>query len=189
MGFRYFIKNFLKVLGLAIAVGLLQTYKVDFDGNFIFNVFLFVLLFATVTTTFSLGGGWFLEVTTGVGVGGAFLITFIIVGLSYATMSWVAEHIPLVTGILLAVYALGQIAQTIKYAPELPRFFTFTGGLCVVVFVVEAICAFLEKPTYFFAMDYSGIGGLFRFLMMGFTVIFTLVNIIARATKASYVED
>ena len=189
MGFWYFIKNLFKAIGLAIAVGLLQNYTVDYDGNFVMNLFLFILLFATVTSTFSLGGGWILEVTTGVGIGGAFLITFLLVGLAYATMSWVAEHIPLVTGILLLAYAISQIVQTIKYSQALPRFFTFTGGLCIVVFAVEAFRAFAEKPTYFFAMEYSGLVGLFQFLMMACTIIFTLVNIIARATQAGWVED
>ena len=189
MGFWYFIKNFAKAIGLAIAIGLLQTYKVDVDSNFIFTVFLFIMLFATVTTTFSLGGGWFLEVTTGIGIGGAFLLTFLVVGLAYATMNWVTEHVPLVTGILLAVYTVGQIAQTVKYAEALPRFFTYTGGICAAIFGVEALCAFLEKPTFFFAMEYSGLGGLFCFLGMAFAVIFTLVNIIARATQAGWVED
>lgn len=189
MGFWYFIKNLAKTIGLVIAIGLLQTYTVDYDGNFVMNLFLFILLFATVTSTFSLGGGWVLEVTTGVGIGGAFLITFLLVGLAYATMSWVAEHIPLVTGILLLVYTIGQIVQTVKYSEALPRFFTFTGGICALVVGVEAICAFLEKPSYFFAMEYSGLSALFRVLMMMFTVIFTLVNIIARATQAGWVED
>ena len=185
MGFWYFIRNFFKVIGLIIAIAILSDFTVDQAGDIGISVFLFFLFFATVSTTYDLGGGYFLKVTTGAGFGGAFIALF----LAYAIMAWVAEHTAIVIGILLASYVINQIIETIKYCRELPKFFTYTGIFCIVIYAIEMICVFTGQTSFVFAMSYEGIIGFFKILAMFLTVIFTLVNIIARATQAKWVED
>lgn len=193
MGFWYFVRNVFKAILLIIALALLQNFTketgADIASNTGLAVFLFFLFFATVSTTYDLGGGMFLKVTTGVGLGGAVFGFFLITAFSYAILNWVAEHTAIVTGILLASYAINQIIETFKYATALPKFFTITGAFCAIVYAIETFCAFAEKPSFVFALDYEGMGGMLQLLTMGLTVIFTLVNIIARATQASWIED
>lgn len=43
--------------------------------------------------------------------------------------------------------------------------------------------------VFFKEYNFSSIVGLLRLLVMAFTIIFTLVSIIARATQAHFVED
>ena len=83
MGFLYFIKHIFKLFCLVVAVVLLQTFTVDaaedITSNMVIAVFLFILFFVTVTTTYDLGGGWFLNeiyltergytLSSGIGVG------------------------------------------------------------------------------------------------------------------------
>ncbi|MBO5244355.1 MAG: hypothetical protein J6B36_09080 [Muribaculaceae bacterium] len=175
-----------------MAVVLLQTFTVDaaedITSNMVIAVFLFILFFVTVTTTYDLGGGWFLKITTGVGFGGALIGSFIIISFSYVVLNWIAENIALATGLLLTFYVINQIIETVKYASELPKFFTITGIFCILIFAVETVCGFLGMPAVFFGLVYDGDFGMLQFLGMALTVIFTFVNIIARATQASYVE-
>lgn len=193
MGFLYFLKHIFKLICLVVAVALLQTFTVDaaedITSDMVLSVFLFILFFVTVTTTYDLGNGWFLKITTGAGVGGALIGAFIVMSFSYAALSWIAEHIALTTGILLTFYVINQIIETVKYANELPKFFTVTGIFCILVFAVETVCGFIGMPAIFFAFEYEGAFGLLQLLGMVLTVIFTLVNIIARATQAGYVEE
>ncbi len=192
MGFWYFLKNIFKLFCLVVAVVLLQTFTVDvaedITSNMVIAVFLFILFFVTVTTTYDLGGGWFLKITTSVGVGGALIGSFIVINFSYVILNWIAENIALTTGILLLSYIINQVIETIKYFEDLPKFFTITGIFCILVFAIEMLCAFLGMPTVFFGLVYDDAFGMLKFLVMALTVIFTLVNIIARSTQASYVE-
>lgn len=193
MGFWYFVRNVFKPIGLLIAMTILNALTLadseEISGNIGLVVFLFILFFATVSTTYDLGGGWFLKVTTGCGLGAAAVGFFIVTAFSYAFLNWVTENTSLVAGILLASYALNQVIETFKYSGYLPKFFTVTGFGCAAVFAIEMFCAFTEKPPFVFSMSYEGLGGMLQILLMFATVLFTFINIIARATQAWEVED
>ncbi len=184
MGFKYFIKHIFKIIILLISLGLCSTFSVG-DGNWIGGVFLFILLFVEVSSTYDLGDGWFLKVTTGAGIGGAFLGCLVVV----LALSWIEEFIHIVKGILLLSYVINQIIETFKYAREIPKFFTITGIFCVVMFAIEAVRAFGNKESFLLRLD-SGYGSddLGVMLLLLLTALFTLVNIIARATKANRIE-
>lgn len=192
-GLWYFLRNIIRIVLLIAAIGLTINMSaedgVDVAGNIGLAAFLFFLFFATVSTTYDLGGGWFLTVTTGVGIGGAVVGFFIVAIISEAVLTWVATHTAIVIGILLASFVINQIIETIKYFETLPIFFTITGGICVLLYGVEMILAFCQKPSFIFAMDYEGLGGLFQVFLLFVTVILTFINIIARATQAHWVEE
>lgn len=185
MGIWYFFRNIIKIIFLCIGISLLSNFSENVAGNIALGVFLFFLFFATVSTTYDLGGGWFLKITTGVGLGGAVIGFFLVAAL----MTWIEAHTSIVIGILLASFVINHIIETIKYFEELPIFFTITGAFCVLIYIIEMFCAFFQKPSFLFTMEYEGFGGMIKVLLMFLTVILTLVNIIARATQASYVED
>lgn len=188
MGFWYFIRNSFKAIAVFCILMMLKDFTVEMSEDLGLCVLLFFLFFATVSTTYDLGGGWFLKVTAGVGLGGAFFGSFLVMVLSYALVNWVAENKVIVAGILLASFAINHIIETVKYAKELPVFFTVTGGLCALVFTIEALFTFLQLPALFFSLDYVDDGAPQFFLAM-LTVIFMFVCIIARSTQAYAIEE
>ena len=181
MGFLYFLKNIFKAFALLVAMALLQDFTGGLSEDLGLGIFLFILFFVTVSTTYDIGGGWFMQITSGIGLGGALVISFLIMIASYALLSFIAASSALVAGILLASFTINHAIETFRFAPDLPGFFTVTGIYCVIVYGIETVCAFLESPSPIFAFEYDSILPL---LLMVLTVLFTVVNIIARATQA-----
>lgn len=185
MKFWYFLRNVIKIIILVVAIFILSDFTAGVDGDTALGIFLFILGTVTVSTTVDLGGGWFLKITTGVGIGGALLGLLLV----EVAMIWIAENKVVISGVLLASFILHQIIETVRFRKELPPFFTASSLFCIAMYTVETVLVFMEKPTWLFSMDYQGIGGLAALVMMILTVIFTLVNVIARASQADMVED
>lgn len=99
-------------------------------------------------------------------------------------MEWIVENSHIVLGIVVMSYAINQLIETIKYAKEVNLFFTISGAFCTVMIAIEAIKSFKEESLITQRTE-----GPFGALLLAATVILFLVNIFARAGRASYVED